>query len=200
MLVVQGEEFHSQLLPTFIETALQILRQASMISSHDIPEIVLGHTTLQSLTSNKQLSATKQHLLYPGKVFAYTKKLKKRKNNGDETVNYRHHGKIIVAIADSGHHRIVVCTLQGRVKVIELLINSQNKNITYFFKIFYQHVIGGGGISLLPSTTKKGFKDGNFTEALFHSPQGICFQNSHILFVCDTENHAIRMVTQYKDI
>lgn len=39
-----------------------------------------------------------------------------------------------------------------------------------------------------------GFKDGSFTEALFHSPQGICFQNSHILYVCDTENHAIRMV------
>lgn len=45
------------------------------------------------------------------------------------------------------------------------------------------------------STTKKGFKDGSFTEALFHSPQGLCFQNSTTLFVCDTENHAIRMVS-----
>jgi len=125
MLVVQGEEFHSQLLPTFIETALQILRQASMISSHSIPEIVPGRTTLQSLTTSKQSSGTKQHLLYPGKVFAYTKKLKKRKNNGNETsnssnLNYRHHGKILIAIADSGHHRIVISTVQGRVKVIYL--------------------------------------------------------------------------------
>ncbi|CAI6356454.1 unnamed protein product [Macrosiphum euphorbiae] len=177
MLVVQGEEFHSQLLPTFIETALQILRQASMISSHYIPEIVPGRTTLQSLATSKQSSVTKQHLLYPGKVFAYTKKLKKRKNNGNETLNssnlnYRHNGKILIAIADSGHHRIVISTVQGRVK----------------------HVIGGGGFGLFPSTTKKGFKDGNFTEALFHSPQGICFQNAHILFVCDSENHAIRMI------
>jgi len=124
MLVVQGEEFHSQLLPTFIETALQILRQASMISSHNIPEIVPGCTTLQSLATSKQLSVTKQHLLYPGKVFAYTKKLKKRKNNGNETLNSsklnRHHGKILIAIADSGHHRIVISTVQGRVKVIYL--------------------------------------------------------------------------------
>lgn len=61
--------------------------------------------------------------------------------------------------------------------------------------IYLQHVIGGGGIGLSPSTTKKGFEDGSFHEALFHSPQGICFKNSHILFVCDTENHAIRMVS-----
>lgn len=119
MLVVQGEDFHSQLLPTFIETALQILRQASMISSHDIPEIVLGKTTLtQTLSSSKQTSVTKQHLLYPGKVFAYTKKLKKRKSGGAENSNNRQHGKILVAISDSGHHRIVISTLQGRVKVI----------------------------------------------------------------------------------
>lgn len=121
MLVVQGEEFHSQLLPTFIETALQILRQASMISSHDIPEIVLGQSTL-SLPLGKQTSVTKQHLLYPGKVFAYTKKLKKGKKEGSETssnnLNYRQHGKILVAIADSGHHRVLICTLQGRVKVM----------------------------------------------------------------------------------
>lgn len=148
MLVIQGEEFHSQLLPTFIETALQILRQASMISSHDIPEIIPGRTTLQSLTTNKQSSVTKQHLLYPGKVFAYTKKLKKRKNNGNETLNssnlnYRHHGKILIAIADSGHHRIVISTVQGCVKVIYLkrynlnnLSIEKNKNITYITKFF----------------------------------------------------------------
>lgn len=58
-----------------------------------------------------------------------------------------------------------------------------------------QHVIGGGGFGCSPSTNKKGFKDGSFKEALFYSPQGICFQNSHILYVCDTENHAIRMVS-----
>lgn len=128
MLVVQGEEFHPQLLPTFIETALQILRQASMISPHDIPEIVPGQNTLkQSLISNKQLSVTKQHLLYPGKVCAYTKKLKKSKkndsvdNSNNLSSNNQRHRKTLVAIADSGHHRVVVCTLQGRVMVIYLL-------------------------------------------------------------------------------
>lgn len=124
MLVVQGEEFHSQLLPTFIETALQILRQASMISSHDIPEIIPGSTTLaQSLPPNVQPPAIKQHLLYPGKVFAYSKRLKKRKNDDNENennsnLNNQLNGKIMLAIADSGHHRVIICTLQGRVKVI----------------------------------------------------------------------------------
>lgn len=120
MLVVQGEEFHSQLLPTFIETALQILRQASMISSHNIPEIVLGKNTLTQLSSSKQLSVAKQHLLYPGKVCAYTKQFKKKKNaenTNNSNLNYRKRAKVLIAIADSGHHRIIVCTLQGRVKV-----------------------------------------------------------------------------------
>lgn len=141
MLVVQGEEFHSQLLPTFIETALQILRQASMISSHDIPEIVSGSTTLtQLLTVNKQSAATKQFLLYPGKVSAYTRKLKIRKNNDIENTtetssnHHRNCGKILVAIADSGHHRILICTLNGRIKVIYLTIFfvSMIGNCNYF--------------------------------------------------------------------
>lgn len=127
MLVVQGEEFHSQLLPTFIETALQILQQASMISSHDIPEIVLGHNTFaQSLPLCKQLSPTKQHLFYPGKVHAYVKKTKKKnevEGSNGSNFNSRQHGKVLVAISDSGHHRIVICTLQGRVKVIYLFEN-----------------------------------------------------------------------------
>jgi len=108
--VVQGEEFHTQLLPTFIETALQILRQASMISSHDIPEIILGQNTL-TLPLGKQLSVTKQHLLYPGKVYAYTKKLKRKQN-------CQKNRKVLLAISDSGHHRILICTLEGRVKVM----------------------------------------------------------------------------------
>lgn len=120
MLVVQGEEFHSKLLPTFIETALQILRQASMISSHNIPEIVLGQNALaQPLSLSKQFS--KEHLLYPGKVAAYTKKLKKPKNAesvDNSNLNYSKYGKTLIAISDSGHHRIIICTLQGRVKVI----------------------------------------------------------------------------------
>lgn len=126
MLVVQGEEFHPQLLPTFIETALQILRQASMISSHDIPEIVLGKNTLtQSL--DKQSSVAKPQLHYPGKVSAYTKKLKKKKtddleNTNKSNLNHRRPGKILVAIVDSGHHRVVICTLQGRVKVIIFIL------------------------------------------------------------------------------
>jgi hypothetical protein len=138
MLMIQGEEFHSQLLPTFIETALQILRQASMISSHDIPEIIPGRNTLaQSLPPSIQPSPIKQHLLYPGKVFAYTKKLKKRKNDDNENeknINYRHNGKIMLAIADSGHHRIIICTLQGRVKVILYL-----KYYKYLIACFSKH-------------------------------------------------------------
>ena len=67
-------------------------------------------------------------------------------------------------IADSGHHRIVVSTLAGEV----------------------QYVIGTG---------KQGLTDGSFLEAQFFAPQGMTFDTENqILYVADTENHALRQV------
>lgn len=67
-------------------------------------------------------------------------------------------------IADSGHHRIVIATLTGESK----------------------QIIGKG---------TKGLKDGDFNEAQFFSPQGMaCDRDRNILYVADTENHAIRKI------
>ncbi len=77
-------------------------------------------------------------------------------------------GKVLAAdsklfIADSGHHRIVVSSLNGEVL----------------------HLIGSGN----------GLKDGSFEEATFFAPQGMAFDDvNNILYVADTENHAIRKV------
>ncbi|MEG4342638.1 thioredoxin-like domain-containing protein [Microcoleus sp. A003_D6] len=67
-------------------------------------------------------------------------------------------------IADSGHNRIVVSTIEGEVL----------------------HVIGTG---------KPGLTDGDFEEAEFFAPQGMAFDTeSQILYVADTENHALRKI------
>lgn len=42
--------------------------------------------------------------------------------------------------------------------------------------------------------SRVGFKDGNLEEAQFNAPQGLTFQNSNVLFVADTDNHAIRKI------
>lgn len=39
-----------------------------------------------------------------------------------------------------------------------------------------------------------GFVDGNFDVARFDSPQGVTFCGEHLVFVADTENHAIREI------
>ncbi|XP_075992067.1 NHL repeat-containing protein 2 isoform X2 [Anticarsia gemmatalis] len=39
-----------------------------------------------------------------------------------------------------------------------------------------------------------GFKDGKLNEALFNSPQGLCWLSSNVLAVCDTNNHAVRAI------
>lgn len=41
---------------------------------------------------------------------------------------------------------------------------------------------------------RAGFKDGDLENSEFNSPQGLVFQNKDILFVADTENHAIRKI------
>lgn len=42
-----------------------------------------------------------------------------------------------------------------------------------------------------------GLVDGDFSEAQFHHPQGLCHvfrEGNHFLYVCDTKNHAIREI------
>lgn len=46
--------------------------------------------------------------------------------------------------------------------------------------------------------TESGFKDGSFESCRFNSPQGIAFQDSNILYVADTENHAVRRINRAK--
>ena len=50
-----------------------------------------------------------------------------------------------------------------------------------------QHIIGGD---------EPGFIDGTFEDARFHSPQGVVFRCPSLLYVADTENHAIREVKE----
>lgn len=95
-----------------------------------------------SLTLEKQRQPLTTPLAFPGKVLATEDKL---------------------FIADSGHHRIIVSSLDG-----EIL-----------------HLIGTG----------KGLTDGSFAEAQFFGPQGMAFdQDNQMLYVADTENHALRQI------
>lgn len=53
-----------------------------------------------------------------------------------------------------------------------------------------EHVIGG---------CNQGFKDGNFENAKFNSPQGVCVLNN-IIYVADNNNHAIRKIDLTKKL
>lgn len=74
-----------------------------------------------------------------------------------------------VVVADTGHHRILLVSKEG------VILN----------------VIGGG------EKYEAGFVDGSFQEARFHSPQGVTFENK-VIYVADTENHAVRQVRIFK--
>lgn len=96
-----------------------------------------------SLTLEKQRQPLITPLAFPGKVLATPAGL---------------------FIADSGHHRLVMSSFDGKVL----------------------QVIGTG---------KSGFTDGNFSEAQFSAPQGMAYDaENQILYVADTENHALRKV------
>lgn len=77
-------------------------------------------------------------------------------------------------------------------------VDVDNNNIEYFavsdtgnHRIL---IISPDGTILQQIGNICGFKDGDFSNARFNSPQGLVFQNEHILYVCDTENHAIRKI------
>ncbi|XP_052757903.1 NHL repeat-containing protein 2 [Galleria mellonella] len=42
--------------------------------------------------------------------------------------------------------------------------------------------------------SERGFKDGKLNEALFDSPQGLCWLSGSVLAVCDTNNHCLRTI------
>jgi DNA-binding beta-propeller fold protein YncE len=91
------------------------------------------------------------------------------RESDDEATPLRFPGKVIadettqrLIISDSGHHRIVVADLDGRV----------------------QQVIGSG---------VEGRDDGPSEVATFSHPQGLALDGT-ILYVADTENHALRAV------
>ncbi len=65
---------------------------------------------------------------------------------------------------DSNHNRIIVAAPDGRVR----------------------EIIGDG---------QEGLRDGTFAKARFFRPQGLCFDpRQNVLYIADTENHAIRQV------
>jgi thiol-disulfide isomerase/thioredoxin len=102
-----------------------------------------------SLILEKQQQPSLTPLAFPGKVLAT--------NTG-------------LFIADSGHHRIVMSSLDG-----EIL-----------------QIIGNG---------KSGLKDDVFSQAQFFAPQGMTFdEENQILYVADTENHAIRRINLQQKI
>ncbi|WP_103126870.1 thioredoxin-like domain-containing protein [Nostoc cycadae] len=73
-------------------------------------------------------------------------------------------------IADSGHHRLVISNFDGEVL----------------------HIIGTG---------QPGLTDGSFSKAQFSAPQGMVFDSENqILFVTDTENHALRRIDLHRQM
>ncbi|XP_014256023.1 NHL repeat-containing protein 2 [Cimex lectularius] len=73
-----------------------------------------------------------------------------------------------IAIADTHNHRI-------------LIVGSKNSQIL--------DIIG---------TKESGFADGSYKDAKFFDPQGLCCGPDNVLYVADTENHAIRVIDQNK--
>ncbi|MDA1179440.1 MAG: thioredoxin-like domain-containing protein, partial [Planctomycetota bacterium] len=71
-------------------------------------------------------------------------------------------------VADSGHHRIVILSLQGQ----------------------WLDTIGSG---------QAGFEDGEFAVARFSNPQGMALHGD-MLYVADTDNHALRQVDLNKKL
>lgn len=52
-----------------------------------------------------------------------------------------------------------------------------------------------GKLLYVIGTGQPGLSDGSFTEAQFHSPQGMAFDaDNQLLYIADTENHALRQV------
>ncbi|KAK9508441.1 hypothetical protein O3M35_005996 [Rhynocoris fuscipes] len=137
LLFLQGEG-HYDTLRVFISQALEYYSKVGLLSKKKLSIIDTSANRIHAEAKNNTL-------LYPGKVTI------------SSCGNF-------IAIADSGHHRIIVADLNSN----EIL-----------------HIIGG---------PNPGLTDGKFDEAKFFSPQGLTFFGENTIFVADTENHCIRQI------
>lgn len=81
---------------------------------------------------------------------------------------------------------------------------ADTKTILYAISDSGNHrvlVINADGIVVAKIGGKKsGFVDGSFSEARFNSPQGVTFYSADVIYVADTENHALREINLTKKI
>ena len=62
--------------------------------------------------------------------------------------------------------------------------------------------VAGGGNETVHDTgyIAGGFRDGSCTDARFSFPKGICVADNGVLFVADTQNNAVRAITQFGEV
>ena len=123
-------------------------------------------------------------LLYTKIAIAYFKSLKQMSNHG-LPLKPAHH---LLPSSKDGllfPGKLTVLQLEQETKLV--ISDSGNNRIVITNEHGrVEHIIGG---------CNQGFKDGDFKNARFNSPQGICVLNN-IIYVADNNNHAIRKVSK----
>ncbi|XP_065157297.1 NHL repeat-containing protein 2 [Atheta coriaria] len=84
----------------------------------------------------------------------------------------------------------------GKIKSFanRLCISDSGNNRLIFIDDYADENIKSNVVIVGSACGEIGMHDGEFTNALFNQPQGVCFLNKDICFVADTENHAIRKI------
>nr|CAD7203643.1 unnamed protein product [Timema douglasi] len=172
LFLLAGEGMKHE-LPFIVRTALKHYAGPGQLSGNELPLAPASHL----LAEKKGVS-----LLFPGKVascqvirndFHQTPKLV-----SDQTVAFGANLKEPAVPLDRFVHKseterlAVADTGNHRI----LILTTSGK---------LEFIVGGD---------KLGFVDGHIHEAKFNCPQGVAFRNPNVLYVGDTENHAIREI------
>lgn len=129
----------------------------------------------------------KEMLLYANVALTYFKSLNQISNNNLPLQPTKHllstgrkesllfPSKLEVCQSEQGQSLVIADTGNNRILVTDI-----TENVEY--------IIGG---------SDSGFRDGDFENAIFNAPQGVCVFGTFI-YVADTENHAIRKIDLIK--
>nr|CAD7403352.1 unnamed protein product [Timema cristinae] len=172
LFLLAGEGMKHE-LPFIVRTAFKHYAGPGQLSGNELPLAPASHL----LAEKKGVS-----LLFPGKVascqviqndFRQTPKIV-----SDQTVAFGDNLKEPAVPLDQFVHKseterlAVADTGNHRI----LILTTSGK---------LEFIVGGD---------KQGFVDGHIHEAKFNCPQGVAFRNPNVLYVGDTENHAIREI------
>ncbi|PNF20594.1 NHL repeat-containing protein 2 [Cryptotermes secundus] len=174
LFILVGEGHKNDIL-VFVKTALNYYKNYGQLLDHSLPLAPAVHI----------LPELKGLLFFPGKVACIGIDIQGVDGAHYKALNNNNDTSSAISKPEEAVNNNSISQEDGDPERLAVSDTGHHRIIVFRTSGRIEHVIGGD---------EPGFIDGTFQDARFQSPQGVVFRSPSLLYIADTENHAIREV------